>query len=58
MDKLMLFIIQIKSMHLIWGYGKELKWETTVLWLQRLCLLRVLTDPGPSRYRPPDSGAV
>lgn len=54
----MLFIIQIKSMHLIWGYGKELKWETTVLWLQRLCLLRVLTDPGPSRYRPPDSGAV
>lgn len=45
-------------MHLIWGYGKELKWETTLLWLQRLCLVRVLTDPGPSRYRPPDSGAV
>ena len=32
--------------------------ETTVLWLQRLCLFRVLTNPGPSRQRLPGSRAV
>lgn len=48
-EKLMLFIFQINSVHLSLGYGKVLRGETTVLWLQRLRLFRVLTDPGPSR---------
>lgn len=29
-----------------------------MLWLQSFCLLRVLADLGPSRWRLPDSGAV